>query len=97
MCCFVRSLWVSMCEEKLIQYIYKSKFSNSPSHVYEILHNDSNTSRISRYWYGNRLPLHKCPLIMITAQVWSILIGQQDAWINVDCERWNISKVFIVL
>ena len=26
-----------MCEEKLMQYIYKSKFSNSPSHVYEIL------------------------------------------------------------
>ena len=35
---FWESLWVSMCEEKLMQYIYKSKFSNSPSHVYEILH-----------------------------------------------------------
>ena len=38
MCCFASTLWVSMCEEKLMQYIYKSKFSNSPSHVYEILH-----------------------------------------------------------
>ena len=43
-----------------------SKYSNFASHIYEILHNESNTSRISRYWYGNRLPLHKCPLIMIT-------------------------------
>jgi hypothetical protein len=81
----------------LMQYIYKSKFSNSPSHFNEILYNNSNTSRISRYWYGNRLSLHKCLLIMIMAQLWSILIGQQDAWISVDYERWNVSKVIIVL
>ena len=94
---FWESLWVSMCEEKLMQYIYKSKFSNSPSHVYEILHNNSNTSRISRYWYGNRLSLHKCPLIMITAQGWSIIIGQQNAWVSIDFERWNGNKVIIFL
>jgi hypothetical protein len=40
-----------------------------------MIDNDSNTLKISIYWYGNCQSFHICPLIMIAMQVWSIVIG----------------------